>query len=209
MIGATAWDMTISSKPAAAARAAARCSCAGLRTACRNAIATARRPRRRASASASTSAGSSSGSSTCPAESMRSRASIARAYSMGGSRIARAKMSGRCCCPIRSTSRKPRVVTSSVGSPLRSSNALVATVVPRRTDSTCTSPGALRRTTSPMPRMAGSPGWDGSRDSTLWVWSRPSGSRATMSVKVPPRSMANRQPRLGGGRVMGSLSHGP
>ena len=38
---------------------------------------------------------------------------------------------------MRSASRKPRVVTSSVGSPLRSSSALVATVVPIFTHSTC------------------------------------------------------------------------
>ena len=37
---------------------------------------------------------------------------------------------------MRSASRKPRVVTSSVGSPLRSSSALVATVVPIFTHST-------------------------------------------------------------------------
>jgi hypothetical protein len=38
---------------------------------------------------------------------------------------------------MRSASRKPRVVTSSVRSPLRSSSALVATVVPIFTQSTC------------------------------------------------------------------------
>jgi hypothetical protein len=38
---------------------------------------------------------------------------------------------------MRSASRKPRVVTSSVRSPLRSSSALVATVVPIFTHSTC------------------------------------------------------------------------
>ena len=41
-----------------------------------------------------------------------------------------AKMSGRACVPISSWSLNPRVMTSSVGSPLRSSSALVATVVP-------------------------------------------------------------------------------
>ena len=41
-----------------------------------------------------------------------------------------AKMSGRACVPISSWSFSPRVMTSSVGSPLRSKSALVATVVP-------------------------------------------------------------------------------
>ncbi len=42
-------------------------------------------------------------------------------------------MSGRSPYPIRSASPKPRVIANSVGSPLRSSSALVATVVPMRT----------------------------------------------------------------------------
>ena len=43
---------------------------------------------------------------------------------------ARPKIFGRAWYPIRSASRKPRVAISSVRSPLRSSSALVATVVP-------------------------------------------------------------------------------
>ncbi len=53
-----------------------------------------------------------------------------------------------------------------------------------------------------MPRTAGSPACAGSCDSTLWVCSVPAGSLATMSVNVPPRSMAKRQPRAEGSRVM-------
>ena len=44
--------------------------------------------------------------------------------------MARAKSFGRSWYPMRSASAKPVVVTSSVRSPLRSSNALVAMVVP-------------------------------------------------------------------------------
>ena len=43
-------------------------------------------------------------------------------------------MRGRFWYPMRSASPKPRVMTSTVGSPRRSSSALVATVVPSRTE---------------------------------------------------------------------------
>ena len=45
----------------------------------------------------------------------------------------RSKMRGRFWEAIRSASPKPSVITRTVGSPFRSSSALVATVVPSRT----------------------------------------------------------------------------
>ena len=88
------------------------------------------------------------------------------------------------------------MVTSSVGSPLRSSSALVATVVPIFTHSTnsgvigspCSSPSRWR-----MPATAASGYCSGFSLSSLWVTTTPSGRRATMSVKVPPRSIQNCQ----------------
>ena len=60
-----------------------------------------------------------------------------------GSAIARSNRRGRAWLPMRSASAKPRLTTSSVRSPLRSSSALVATVVPILTRST--TPGRDRR----------------------------------------------------------------
>src|SRR5690349_6080095 len=97
---------------------------------------------------------------------------------------------------MRSASRKPRVVTSSVGSPLRSSSALVATVVPIFTHSTCcgvTGSPRLRPSRWRMPATAASLYCSGFSLSSLCVASVPSGFLATMSVKVPPRSIQNCQ----------------
>ncbi len=44
-----------------------------------------------------------------------------------------------------------------------------------------------------MPAIAASAYCSGFSDSSLWVTSEPSGRRATMSVKVPPRSIQNCQ----------------
>ncbi len=79
---------------------------------------------------------SSSGRSTPPPTPTRSSISTTRAYSGGFSTMWRANSSGRLCQPIFSASPKPLVMASRVGSPLRSSRALVATVVPIRTAST-------------------------------------------------------------------------
>jgi hypothetical protein len=60
----------------------------------------------------------------------RSSTSTTRSNSIEGLMMWRAKMLGRAWEPMRNASRKPLVVSSSVRSPLRSSSALVATVVP-------------------------------------------------------------------------------
>ena len=89
---------------------------------------------------------------------------------------------------MRSPSRKPLVVTSSVRSPLRSSSALVATVVPIFTHSTCSAgtgwPGAMPNSLR-MPATAASRYCSGFSDSIFAVVVLPSGRRATMSVSVP------------------------
>ena len=98
---------------------------------------------------------------------------------------------------MRSESAKPRVVTNTVRSPLRSSSALVATVVPILTASIwLTGSGLAGASPEQVPDAL-----DGgvvvtrrSSDSSLCVTSAPSGRRATMSVKVPPRSIQNCQP---------------
>ena len=94
---------------------------------------------------------------------------------------------GRVCRASSSRSSKPAVVTSAVRAPLRSSSALVATVVPcTSTVSRCVHPPSRHapRSTSPC-RMdrEGSSGVDG----ILWTRS-PSGPSITRSVKVPPVS---------------------
>jgi hypothetical protein len=66
----------------------------------------------------------------------RSSTSTTRSYSGDGSVTARSKIRGRSWYPIRSASPNPRVITSAVRSPRRSSSAFVATVVPIRTTST-------------------------------------------------------------------------
>ena len=119
--------------------------------------------------------------------------------------MARAKMSGRSWYPISSASRMPCEVTSSVGAPARSSNALVATVVPSRTEGTRRPRAAPCWSSSkPMPRSAGSVGRCGSRERTLHVCNEPSGAVPTTSVNVPPRSTANAQPTVSRSSVCGN-----
>jgi hypothetical protein len=131
-------------------------------------------------------------------------------------------MSGRCCSPMAARSAKPRFTSSSTGATRRSSSALVATVVPSRTSSTRPSLrgcSAARPSTSRMAATAGSLGGVGSpgapksakatsgaalsaplatdrrrSESTLRTTREPSGAWPTRSVKVPPRSIQNRQP---------------
>ena len=117
-------------------------------------------------------------------------------------------------------SAKPRFTRSSTGSTRRSSRALVATVVPSRTSSTRPSGRgwpAARPSTSRMAATAGSVAWAAAADrwptassaapsaapsatgrprseSSLRTTREPSGAWPTRSVKVPPRSIQNRQP---------------
>jgi len=91
---------------------------------------------------------------------------------------------------------KPLVVMSSVGSPLRSSSALVATVVPIFTHSTSagvTGSLGLKPSRWRMPATAASLYCSGFSDSSLCVTRVPSGRLPTTSVKVPPRSIQNCQ----------------
>ena len=81
--------------------------------------------------------------SRSPSTPTRPPISTTRSYSIDGSVIARSNSRGRAWLPMRSASAKPRLTTSSVRSPLRSSSALVATVVPIFTAST--TPGRDRR----------------------------------------------------------------
>src|SRR6185503_8816223 len=92
-----------------------------------------------------------------------------------------------------------RVLKRTVRAPLRSSSALVATVVPIFTAS-MTSEGILapffRERSSRMPASAASRQRPGFSDSSLCVTRVPSGRRPTMSVNVPPRSIQNCQPLM-------------
>ena len=109
---------------------------------------------------------------------------------------------------MRSASPKPWVVTSSVASPLRSSKALVATVVPIFTHSTCsgvTGSPALRPSKWRMPATAASRYCSGFSDKSLCVTKVPSGRLPTTSVKVPPRSIQNCQRVLPAGVMWDSL----
>src|SRR5690606_14188513 len=97
---------------------------------------------------------------------------------------------------MRSASRNPRVTASSSGSPVRSSSALVATVVPIFTTSTRSGPiGSSRPRPSirRMPSTAASSYCPGFSESSFAVASVPSGRRPTTSVKVPTRSIQNCQ----------------
>ena len=106
-----------------------------------------------------------------------------------------------------SRSAKPRLISSTTPAPRCSSRALVATVVPRRTSCTRPSgtgwPGA-RPSTAPIAFTAGSPGQSACTDSTLRTTSSPAGLQPTTSVKVPPRSIQNRQPGVGQAGCTGS-----
>ena len=84
-----------------------------------------------------------------------------------------------------------------VGVPLRSSSALVATVVPILTASiTASGSGSPlpRSSRSRMPWIAASRYCSGFSDNSLWMRIEPSGARPTTSVNVPPLSIQNCQP---------------
>ena len=122
----------------------------------------------------------------------RSSISSTSAASGGGRSIALAR---RCRAGPDSRSsarrRNPCVIASSSGSPARSSSALVATVVPIRNSQA----GSLaRRSAAGSPRPPHRRSGRDLRDSSLAVTIRPSGCRATTSVKVPPRSIQKCQP---------------
>src|SRR6266550_1794102 len=105
-------------------------------------------------------------------------------------------MSYRCSLPISRISRKPRVVSSAVGAPVRSMIALVTSVVPctRVERSPTPTPASRHRSTSP--RSAPSAG-SGVVVRTLCRRSSPVVSlRRTKSVKVPPMSRPTRNPRI-------------
>ena len=91
---------------------------------------------------------------------------------------------------------KPWVINKTVGSPLRSSKALVATVVPILIAS-ISALGIVSLSVKPnnrrIPAKAASGYCSGFSESNLWVISEPSGFLATISVKVPPRSIQNCQ----------------
>jgi hypothetical protein len=92
-------------------------------------------------------------------------------------------------------------MTSTVGSPRRSSSAFVATVVPILTAAMRrSSSGAPARSRS-MPATAASSYRAGSADSSFSVFSSPDGVRATTSVNVPPRSIQNSQARVMNGEI--------
>ena len=133
-------------------------------------------------------------SSSSPSAANRPDTSTTSSYNNSGLTISRAKMSGRFWYAMRRTSRNPRVVTSSVRSPFRSNSALVATVVPILT-APMRSPGMASLLPIPinsrMPCSAASRYASGFSESSFIEFTRPDGSRATTSVKVPPRSIQN------------------
>src|SRR5215813_1545493 len=92
-------------------------------------------------------------------------------------------------------SRCPSVVSMPTVAPLRSRSALVATVVPCTTRSVAPSSGAVSvpssRARSAMPSITPMDGSSGV-EADLAMATRPSGSTATRSVKVPPTSMPMR-----------------
>src|SRR6056297_735831 len=149
---------------------------------------TARRPLAWAVCSARRVATSSSPVRTEPEASSRSGISATREYNNSGSLISRSNNRGRACVPIRNRSPKPWVISSRTGVPVRSSSALVATVVPILTASMVSGLSPIRRR---MPSTAASAYCAGSSLSSLVVTSAPSGVRPTRSVTVPPRSTQN------------------
>src|SRR5205807_4710857 len=105
-------------------------------------------------------------------------------------------MSYRCSLPISRISRKPRVVSSAVGAPVRSMIALVTRVVPCTRLERSPAPSPASRHWSTSPRRAPSAG-SGVVVRTLWRRSSPVVSlRRTKSVKVPPMSRPTRNPRI-------------
>ena len=133
---------------------------------------------------------------TSPARHLDDVARRASPAARCGGRRAGGGSGSRCAA----ASPKPSVVTKSVRSPLRSSSALVATVVPIFTASTARPGGRCRH---PWPRPSSiADALDGgvlvavpgSRTAACASTSAPSGAlRATTSVKVPPRSIQNCQ----------------
>ena len=122
-------------------------------------MAQARSPSATAAPKAARAAPSSSASISAPSTPTRPGSSATRSYSRLGSVTLRSNRRGRAWLPMRSRSPKPRLTTSRVRSPLRSSRALVATVVPIFTWSI--SPGgigasAATPSTCLMPAMAAS-----------------------------------------------------
>src|SRR5579862_3290726 len=125
---------------------------------------------------------------------------------------------------MRSASPKPAVVTSTTGSPVRVSSALVATVVPTLTVATLADVRPLAAGTSvaaagsparsaqvarvaglasaSIARAASRPGSAAPplpADGTLRTCSAPAGDTPITSVNVPPRSIQNCQAASGGG----------
>ena len=131
-----------------------------------------------------------------PCASMRSAAPTTRAYSISGSGMSSAKMSGRCWPPIRMASSNPAVMTSTrrLAAPLeqRVRRDGRAHLDGRDVPLACGRGGE-------QPLDAGdggvlvTPRIDGQSFSVL---SSPDGARATTSVNVPPRSIQNSQPRF-------------
>ncbi len=132
MNGASSAEQETYSKPASSKKALSACSCTGLRKECISATAAPRTPSRTSRAATGASCAVSSRCSTLPSAASRSGTSTTLAYSGSGFWMRSANRSGRCCVPMRSKSRKPRVMNSATGAPLRSSRALVARVVARR-----------------------------------------------------------------------------
>jgi hypothetical protein len=97
---------------------------------------------------------------------------------------------------MRSASPRPAVIASVVGSPRRSSRALVATVVPILIASIALAgigASGFRCSSCRIPSSAASSYCSGLSDRSLCTRIAPAGVRATTSVKVPPRSIQNCQ----------------
>lgn len=164
--GATSWPNATKTSGACSRTHAARASsCSGARCPFRRTIATASNPTR------TSGSGSTSGSISAPSVPIRPGIPSARSHSGGDRRTSGSKSSGRVMSPIQGRSSRPSSSRASVRTPVRSSNALVATVVPKR---------SLPVTSSPI---------TASSDRTFRMDTVPSGSMRTTSVKVPPRSM--------------------
>lgn len=111
-------------------------------------ITSASAPAARAASVAARTSSSTSGVTTAPAASTRSVTSKRRSRGTIGSKLPNMPQGlGRVRRPSSSVSRKPRVVISAQRTPLRSSTALVPTVVPWTTISNpcAASPSAARR----------------------------------------------------------------
>jgi hypothetical protein len=111
-------------------------------------------------------------------------------------RIASSNSSGRSCVPIASRSPKPALVTNSVGTPRRSSSALVATVVPSSTRTLRRA--RIRRGEDLLDQLRRRL----VRREELRNVQRPVGRDADPVVNVPPRSIQNDQPLPGAHRTL-------